>query len=806
MTRPACPSLARAPFQAALIIIITMAVLFSLLWGGSEYHRYQASIEAIRNNFMARYRNRLREEVDDLLTQIEHQRRQAWDLLEQELRNRVQTGYTIASHIYRLYGKKYPPDELRTMVAEILRPIRWNETGGFYLAGGLDRQRIDLFADDPLREGQPLESLRDRENGPLAPALLRIMRGKKAGLFHCRLQSSNFTESHSQITIFVKYFKPFDWFLGAAAVDRAMEDVIRKKVLAQINQARFGKRGYLFCVSTDGTILTHPDPNLIGRAITGPGTGMGSYGKTLLAKARSQSKGGFLSHADQEQIPGSLSFFRAYPTWNWILVADIPLTAMQKAINRETRAHRHAFLINTITLLCLLSVAVLLLLTAASYHWRKIRHGLNLFTEFFREAAHTQVRIDTDNLVFAEFEELAGLANTMIDDREQKKRILERNELRLDTLLQLGKMKELPIQERYDFILGRIVQLTESRAGYIALIDRSRQRLTLCSLIDRDESRNAHRDASPPELPFLELNRAGQPGKVVSSGQPYLNNTPQPNDTPDQPYTKPTTRRLDVPLRENGQIVVVAGVCDSETDYTPSDTRQIILLIEGLWLQIRKTCAEKEMARLERQVIAISEAERNRIGRNLHDDLGSHLGGLNLYASALEHRVKKTQPELAARIIEMGGLIREAIDKTRQLSRGLYPVHVVEYGLEAAIEELFAEIRAITPAHCTLLFDHRIDPLPDNEATHLYYIIREAVFNAARHARPENIKVTIQRQENRLQVIIEDDGNGMDEPPSGRGLGRHSMPYRAKALGAELAVSSAVDQGTTITLSGDFFP
>ncbi len=54
------------------------------------------------------------------------------------------------------------------------------------------------------------------------------------------------------------------------------------------------------------------------------------------------------------------------------------------------------------------------------------------------------------------------------------------------------------------------------------------------------------------------------------------------------------------------------------------------MVLEGMWLHILKTRSEKKMSRLERQIIAVREAERSNIGRILHDDLGSHLSGVEL--------------------------------------------------------------------------------------------------------------------------------------------------------------------------------
>ena len=69
------------------------------------------------------------------------------------------------------------------------------------------------------------------------------------------------------------------------------------------------------------------------------------------------------------------------------------------------------------------------------------------------------------------------------------------------------------------------------------------------------------------------------------------------------------------------------------------------MLLEGMWLHVLNKCAEEELARLERQIIAVSEEERSRIGRDLHDDLGSHLTGVELLSKVLQQQLQGEAPE-----------------------------------------------------------------------------------------------------------------------------------------------------------------
>ena len=802
------PSLSSAPFRASLIVILSLAVFIGIFGVVNIYKTYRESIANIEQNYKELYLTRAREEVNNVLDFIEHRRSQSDLGIENELREKVQSGYTIASHIYRMYREEKSVPQLRSMVAEILRPIRWNNGLGYYFAGRLEDDTIDLFAGDPFFEGQSLEQIRDHAAVPPVHDLVKMLREKGAGLYRNRTVEDTFAGGSFPGIIFIKYFKPFDWYIGAGISNAAMEKKLQKEILTTVQDMRFGADGHIICFRFDGTIISHHNNNFTGRSITDFVDGQGeTYGKTMLKIGRQENPDKHVLYSAAGTSPGEsrlrLSFIKAYPEWGWILAADISMDAMEKAIHDETLTYTTNSLKNVFIFIGLFVVAVLFLLSMAYYHSIKIKHGISLFTDFFRKAAHTQVKILDTDLAFSEFEDLGRLANTMVEDRIEKERLLHRDELRLDTLLQLGTMEEFDINDKYDFILHRIVQITDSESGYIVLVNHAQTHTTLCSQVTLGTGQiglNPEDDIVPRLLADSGLTGSCVLQKVVS----IVNNCDEDCRHRPYPYRQQVQRRLDVPV-SNNKIVLVTGVCNSARDYDNSDVRQMTMLLEGLWLHVLKTCSEKEMAKLERQVIAISEEERSKIGRDLHDDLGSHLSGVELLSKVLQQKLEKQTPEQAGQLATIRNLIREAIEKTSRLSRGLYPVHIIEHGLEAAIEELLAEIEQLYTVECSLSFDDCVEPFAGNIAPHVYYIVREALFNAARHGRPNTIEVKIQRNDNRLSVTIIDDGQGMAGLDRKKGLGLHTMQYRAKAIGATLDIHPNETGGTIVTLSGEVF-
>jgi signal transduction histidine kinase len=407
-------------------------------------------------------------------------------------------------------------------------------------------------------------------------------------------------------------------------------------------------------------------------------------------------------------------------------------------------------------------------------------------------------------LVFREVEDLSRLAHRMVENRSKNELLLHRDEVRLDTLLRLGTMEKYSLQEKYDFILQRIVQITRSEEGYLALVNSAQTHITICSYFACNEEGAKDREGELTLPRSVEF--GGLPGKAVMQKTALIANSFNPGKGGGSyPYCTAIKRHIDVPIYHDGKIVVVAGVSNNNEEYDNSDIRQMTMLLEGMWLHVLNKCAEEELARLERQIIAVSEEERSRIGRDLHDDLGSHLTGVELLSKALQQQLQGEAPEREKQLGMIRNLIRDAIEKTRRLSQGLYPVHVVEYGLESAIEELVVEAQKMFKVQFDLLWEvgEKEENLGKNTATHLHYIIREAVFNAARHGKPTKIGVYMRLDDGGFSLKIVDDGIGFDGTPAAKGMGFHTMKYRAKAIGAELTISSAKEGGTIISVTGE---
>lgn len=221
-------------------------------------------------------------------------------------------------------------------------------------------------------------------------------------------------------------------------------------------------------------------------------------------------------------------------------------------------------------------------------------------------------------------------------------------------------------------------------------------------------------------------------------------------------------------------------------------------------LRAAKLRLEDEMAerrRLEREALEAGHRERVQLGQDLHDSLGQQLAGAAMLGRALAGRLAIQAPNERAEADRLADLLKTAVAQARRIARGLAPLDLGEVGLGQALRRLGEDIQTTYAVPVTINL-HPSDALPTGAAAmHLYLIAQEAIGNAVRHARPAQIRVTLDKR----RLLVEDDGQGLPARPTGGGMGLRIMRHRAATIGATLVIEPAMPKGTRVcaTATGD---
>ena len=204
-----------------------------------------------------------------------------------------------------------------------------------------------------------------------------------------------------------------------------------------------------------------------------------------------------------------------------------------------------------------------------------------------------------------------------------------------------------------------------------------------------------------------------------------------------------------------------------------------------------------ELERLANHLITVQERERERLARELHDELGSLLTAAKFDVARVKSRLPADSPDLHERLSHLTSTLNAGIAIKRKIIEDLRPSSLSNLGLPAALEILTQEFRANTQ----LPVDISVDDVALTEAQQLavYRLVQEAFTNIAKHARATRVQVLVKNYWNHIEVAVSDDGAGFDaEQTKTASHGLSGMRQRMHALKGRLELSSTVGHGTTI--------
>jgi hemerythrin-like metal-binding protein len=205
-----------------------------------------------------------------------------------------------------------------------------------------------------------------------------------------------------------------------------------------------------------------------------------------------------------------------------------------------------------------------------------------------------------------------------------------------------------------------------------------------------------------------------------------------------------------------------------------------------------------ERKRLEMDLLTATQSERQRIGAELHDDLGQILTGAGLQAEALYRSMRSAGAD--GRHVEHLDGVRAALQSARDACRRLAHSHV-----DPVSPETFARLMRNLPSTVpeSIACEVRVDPLPATAPPgtfqDLMRIAQEAVANAVKHARCSRIRIAYDVREHSVELSVEDDGAGC-APDAPLGLGSSTMRARAARIGGVLQTGPGANGGTRVAV------
>ena len=206
---------------------------------------------------------------------------------------------------------------------------------------------------------------------------------------------------------------------------------------------------------------------------------------------------------------------------------------------------------------------------------------------------------------------------------------------------------------------------------------------------------------------------------------------------------------------------------------------------------------EHERADSGRRALRAQEAERARLARELHDELGQLLTGVVLQLEGLGAAVA---PGRRADVTEIQDTVREGVQAVREIAQGLRPPALDEFGLRASLVALAVGFGERSGIRVRQRIDRDLPALEREAELAVYRVAQEAMTNVVRHARADRVELTLERRDGAVVLTVRDDGCGIEPRHMRSATGVAGMRERALLVGGSLSVSGSPASGTDVQL------
>ena len=230
-------------------------------------------------------------------------------------------------------------------------------------------------------------------------------------------------------------------------------------------------------------------------------------------------------------------------------------------------------------------------------------------------------------------------------------------------------------------------------------------------------------------------------------------------------------------------------------------TRELQEANESLWSEVsERRQSETSRMRILTQLVTAQEAERSRLARELHDQLGQQLTALRLKLESLKSGAGKRE-QLEADVNQLLDLTSQLDSDVDFLAWQLRPVALDDLGLADALRVYVRQwsdhVNIATEFHTVGLEKERPSPEVENN---LYRIAQEALNNVAKHSGASRVDVLLERRDSHAVLIIEDDGQGfsLEDQIDASAIGLMGIRERASLLGGSMELETAPEKGTTL--------
>ena len=320
----------------ALVFVLTLALGGYLTVQQSRSFRAEsAALEAAALDEQAAL---LQSSLSTLHDQLDLLRDSAEQVLRQKVREQVDDAVQLATAIYRNEQGRRPDSEVRRLVVESLRPLRFFSGNGYFFIDDLAGNCV-LLPISPEREGTSLLDTRDADGRYIMRDLLAAVDNPaRRGFTRYRWYRPGDDRQMAEKVAYVRVFEPFGWLIGTGEYLYKVEQELQQQALRQLRATRIGDNGYIAVIHRDGRVLLSPsNPSAEGRHVDELPEDERAVIRNILETSR---QGGGLTRyrwrsLTAPDLESKLSLVSNLDQWGWILVSGVYLDDLQADLARR---------------------------------------------------------------------------------------------------------------------------------------------------------------------------------------------------------------------------------------------------------------------------------------------------------------------------------------------------------------------------------------------------------------------------------------------------------------------------------------
>lgn len=376
----------------ALLLTLLPGVYFTV----ASHFSQQAESRRLETELLRQQEALLQAQVQEVGNYLQHVRSRTESVLQQQIQDQVGQALQLLEQLYQLNRKRMPEAELRRLLAESLRPIRFLEGRGYYFIDDLQGNCI-LLPINPEREGSSLLDNQDDQGTLIMRELLQAVDNPdKAGFARYRWYVNGRSGMQDKIA-YAQVFAPYGWLVGTGEYVFKVEETLQREALARVRALSFGEDGYVAILARDGTPLLSPSrPASEHQPPSALPPSEQAAIQAILAQAQ---KGGGMVRYDwvtpgTGKLSRKMSYVQVIPEWNWILVGGIHLDQISQTLEEQARRQALELQQSLLGSLLILALAALLALAFSALYSRWFK---GLFQRYQETLAERNQALEASN-------------------------------------------------------------------------------------------------------------------------------------------------------------------------------------------------------------------------------------------------------------------------------------------------------------------------------------------------------------------------------------------------------------------------